>query len=114
MIPIGDAAAFVVAKLGRLQVQRYPKTLLEFEMAAQQAALLASRGEVDHQEAMDRLWATAEAFDLIDQHGTDAVQAALAKGWKVGEIAFQIELDKKAAEADAKQKDALGLQLIPA
>ncbi len=111
MIPIGDAAAFVVAKLQRLQIKRYPKTLLEFEMASQQVALLAARGEVDRQEAADRLWAMAEVFDLIDQHGPDDVQASLAKGWKVGEIAHQIELDKQAADADAKANAKLGLQI---
>jgi putative DNA primase/helicase len=114
MIPIGDAAAFVVAKLQRLQVQRYPKTLLEFEMASREATVLALRGEVDRQEAADRLWSIAEAYDLVEQHGPDEVQASLAKGGRHGEIAYRIEFDKKVADADAKNAANLGLQIVPA
>ncbi len=112
MIPIGDAAAFVVARLEQLVQRRGVKTLDDFETAAEQAAILIQRDEVDRQQAVDALWEIAEASGLLERHDVDLVQSKLVSGF--GRAAIEAArqnaaLDRKALEADARQQAARGL-----
>ena len=112
MIHIGQAAAFVVAELEHLRQNRLIKTLEDFETAASQAAMLVRHDKTGKQDAVDRLWEIAEASGLIQQYGTDTVQAYLAAGLTAGES--NAALDALALAADAKQQAELGLRIIPA
>jgi putative DNA primase/helicase len=117
---IGDAAAYVVAKLERLEQQRKIASLPEFEIAATQAACIVRGGLVAMQDAADDLLQIAADAGLVARYGIDRVQARMDEALAAvdDEMAQRklatidnAALDVLAEKADAANATALGLQM---
>src|SRR3954470_25015091 len=101
MIALGDAAAFVVARLDKLHFNQHPKTLAEFETAATQADRLVRGGLVDLQDAADDLWYVANTSGLIHRHGENKMQE------RMDEALDQVNHEVRALETAALDNASL-------
>ncbi len=54
-----------------------------FKLRAEVQAHLTAEGELDLHDAVDTLWAAAEAYGLVEQLGADEVQRILSQAFRV-------------------------------
>lgn len=57
------------------------KRLVPFRAAASTGAAIVADRQLDRRTVTDRLWQASEAYDLVDDHGADAIQQILSEAF---------------------------------
>jgi putative DNA primase/helicase len=80
----------------RERAVRPVNSFADFEKAAREAAILVGRGDIELQEAADRLWDIAASTGLAKRHGGDTIQARLTAAFRSVDIRTKAERNAKA------------------